>query len=87
MTAKQAGLIAMIALGILLIGAGLAKAASDEVYRPVPRWQIWVAEPGQPWRMRGKAVAARTACDLDLASLANVLPPGTRIECRRLQDR
>ena len=46
------------------------------------RWQLMQCDPD--CKPRGKALSSPTACALDLASLANVVPSGTRISCLRI---
>lgn len=49
-----------------------------------PRWQLWQQPPGQEWAPRGKPLRGPTACNLDLASVANVVDKATRLACRKV---
>ena len=71
---------ALITFGLVLLWFGAARA----------EWQIheWTGTMWEPAiTPKGRYAALlieRTACEIDLASLANVKPSGTRLECRRV---
>lgn len=82
-------MIGRIVFAIVVIGVGLswfgcARAAEIDAARP---WLLWSVEPGERAlpRLRG-TYTVRTACELDLASLANVLPRASRLSCERMKD-
>ena len=79
---------AWIALGLSAAGivalayaAPRAKAAENE---PAGHrtWQLWSCPPVSPTdcRKHGSPLG-KTACELDMASLVNVLPKGSRVAC------
>lgn len=80
----------------LLVGLFLAafygpRASAAEPETAGPRWQLWIARPGEEWAplvsKKGKPallLTSPTACNLDLSSQANVEPSGTLLACRRI---
>jgi hypothetical protein len=46
------------------------------------RWQLMQCDP--ECKARGKQLSSATACALDLASLTNVVPSGTRVSCLKI---
>lgn len=48
---------------------------------------VWGAERGGWIVTIGTALSSETACNLDLASLANVVPSRTRLKCIRVEGR
>lgn len=72
-------IFALIAFGFVLLLWGVAKAD----------WQVYEWD-GQQWAAavtpKGRTAAVnaeKTACELDLASLAMVKPSGTRLRCHQ----
>ena len=73
--------IAIIAFGLVLLGWGCARA----------EWQIheWTGATWEPaitpkgWR--AAILIEKSACEIDLASLANMKPAGTRLQCREVR--
>lgn len=73
--------ILLIAVGFVLLTYGIAKAD----------WQVHEWD-GQQWAAavtpKGRTVAVnieKTACELDLASLAMVKPPAARLRCSKVK--
>jgi len=73
--------ILLIAVGFVLLTYGIARAD----------WQVHEWD-GQQWAAavtpKGRTVAVnseKTACDLDLASLAMVKPPAARLRCSKVK--
>ena len=71
----------LIAAGLVLLTYGIARAD----------WQVHEWD-GQQWAAavtpKGRTVAVnseKTACDLDLASLAMVKPPAARLRCSKVK--
>jgi len=71
----------IIAAGLVLLTYGIARAD----------WQVHEWD-GQQWAAavtpKGRTVAVnieKTACDLDLASLAMVKPPAARLRCSKVK--
>jgi len=52
------------------------------VQADTPRWQLMQCDPD--CKPRGKALSSPTACALDLASVVNVVPSGTRVSCLKI---
>lgn len=72
---------ALIAVGLVLLWYGAAKAD----------WQVQEWSAGE-WTTaitpKGNSAAVnveKTACELDLASLSTVKPPGARLRCERVK--
>jgi hypothetical protein len=74
---------AMALAGLMLVVtfAPRAKAAADHGRSPATH-QLWVCSGEVSCRPRGKP-QGQTACLLDAASEANVLPKGSRVSCQR----
>jgi len=74
-------IFALIAFGFVLLLGGVAKAD----------WQVqeWSGEAWAPATTpKGRTVAVnaeKTACELDLASLAMVKPPAARLRCSKVK--
>ena len=77
-----APLMAAAGLAALAVFAPLAKAAEGS--KSPPGWTLWSCTDGV-CRQHGRPLG-QTACLLDLASLANVLPKGSRLACVRVQE-
>lgn len=73
-----------------LVGPAFALAGAILFALCAPRaaaadgWQLTECPPGEPCRPRGRPLDVKTACELDLASLAIVAAKGTRIRCDKL---
>jgi hypothetical protein len=77
--AVLAGLILMVAFG------PRAKAADASSREVGPGWRIHECRPGREvCRWHGRVLSSPVACNLDLASLANTLPKGSRLSCVRV---
>lgn len=74
---------AMMLAGLIMVAtfAPRAKAAADHD-RSLATHQLWVCAGTVSCRPRGKP-QGQTACLLDAASEANVLPKGSRVTCLR----
>lgn len=75
--------VALAGLIVFTIYAPRARAA-DDVGRSPRTHQLWVCTGTVSCRPRGKP-QGQTACLLDAASEANVLPKGSRVTCQRVE--
>lgn len=79
--------MALIAIGMVVFlvwspRAGAAIEALDD--RETPRThQLWACPGATTCHPRGRP-QNKTACELDAASLASVLPKGSRVTCQRV---
>lgn len=75
---------ALALAGVMLFTtfAPRAKAAADHDRSPATHL-LWSCSTDGPCRSHGKPLG-QTACLLDAASLANVLPKGSRVKCERV---
>ena len=75
----------LAAAGIVALAyaAPRARAAELDAARP---WVLWEVSPDRAMPMARGTYTARTACEVDLASLANVLPKASRLTCVRTKD-
>lgn len=81
---------AWIALGLTAAGIAAlayatprARAAENDAPRP---WVLWEVTPDRAMPRARGTYTASTACALDLASLANVLPKASRLSCVREKE-
>ncbi len=74
--------IALAGVMLVVTFAPRAKAAADHGRSPATH-QLWVCTGAVSCRPRGKP-QGQTACLLDAASEANVLPKGSRVSCLRV---
>lgn len=74
--------VALAGLIVFTVFAPRAKAAADHGRSPATH-QLWVCDGAVSCRPRGKP-QGQTACLLDAASEANVLPKGSRVSCQRI---
>lgn len=75
--------LGLTAAGITALAYATPRARAAENEPPGHRvWQLWSCQPspGTACRMHGSPLG-RTACEMDLWSLANVLPRGSRVAC------
>ena len=80
---------AMILAGVALttIFAPRARAAVEGLVEPdrsLPTHQLWSCSGATTCKPHGRPMG-QTACLLDAASLANTLPPGSRVACHRVK--
>lgn len=74
--------VALAGVMLVVTFAPRAKAAADHDRSPATH-QLWVCAGTVSCRPRGKP-QGQTACLLDAASEANVLPKGSRVSCLRV---
>lgn len=74
--------IALAGVMLVVTFAPRAKAAADHDRSPATH-QLWICTGTVSCRPRGKP-QGQTACLLDAASEANVLPKGSRVTCQRV---
>ena len=72
--------VALSGVIIFTVFAPRAKAAADDDRSPATHL-LWSCQDNA-CRSHGKPLG-QTACQLDAASLANVLPKGSRVTCQR----
>lgn len=82
-----------LSLAMVLVGAALVwtfapkacRAAQEglDEYETPRTHQLWVCAGTTSCKPVGKPLNS-TACALDLASMANVLPKGSRVTCQRI---
>lgn len=75
--------VALAGLIVFTVFAPRARAAADHDRSPATH-QLWVCTGTVSCRPRGKP-QGQTACLLDAASEANVLPKGSRVTCQRIE--
>ena len=76
---------AMVLAGVIVFTVFAPRArAADDVGRSPATHQLWVCTGAVSCRPRGKP-QGQTACLLDAASDANVLPKGSRVACHRVK--
>lgn len=74
--------VALMGVMLVVTFGPRARAAADHDRSPATH-QLWVCEGAVSCRPRGKP-QGHTACLLDAASEANVLPKGSRVSCQRV---
>lgn len=79
---------AMALAGLMLVvtfapRAGRAAQEGLDEYETPRTHQLWVCPGATSCKPVGKPLNS-TACALDLASMANVLPKGTKLQCARI---
>lgn len=70
--------------GLILMFWSVPRAHSAEQPKPF-QWALAMQLPGKPQEVR-HLFDSETACVLDAASTANVVPKGTRLACVRMND-
>ncbi len=79
---------AMVLAGVIVftVFAPRAKAAQEGLDEHETPWtfQLWVCAGATSCKPVGRPTNA-TACALDLASVANASPKGTRLACQRIE--
>lgn len=70
--------ITMVILGCLCIARGVLGAEQPRPFQ----WALAMQLPGKPQEVR-HLFDSETACNLDLASTANVVPKATKLKCER----
>ncbi len=77
--------VALIGVMLFTTFAPRARAAQEglDEYETPRTHQLWVCAGATSCKPVGKPLNS-TACALDLASMANVLPKGSRVSCRRI---
>lgn len=80
MTRYIAPVLLTLGAACLVIAAliGPARAAEKDTDHG---WLLLVCRDDGACELRGKVLSGPTACSLDLASLANVVPSGARLSC------
>lgn len=75
----------LLGLAAIVLYAPRASAAVEALQEPEsPRThQLWSCEGASSCKPRGKPVG-KIACDLDAASLVNVLPKDSRVSCLKV---
>jgi hypothetical protein len=74
---------ALIALVLLMLWYGSARADWQVHQFDGVTWEPAVSPKGY----RAMVNIEKSACELDLASLRNIKPAGTRLECKFVRDR
>jgi len=79
---------AMVLAGLILFviaspRAGRAAQEGLDEYETPRTFQLWVCPGATTCKPVGRPMNA-TACALDLASMANASPPGTKLRCQRI---
>lgn len=77
--------LAVTAAGVFALAYAAPRARAAEEPPGHRSWQLWQCTPGEACRTRGRPLG-RTACLLDLASLTNVLPTGSRVACVHIEE-
>jgi hypothetical protein len=81
--------LAMVLAGTIMVTvfAPRARAAQEglDEYETPRTFQLWVCSGTTSCKPVGKPLNS-TACQLDLASLANASPKGTRLACHRVKQ-
>lgn len=80
-TVKRHIAFAMVAIGLICIARGVLGSEQREPFQ----WALAMQLPGKPAEVR-HLFDSETACVLDAASTANVVPKGTRLACVRMND-
>jgi hypothetical protein len=75
---------ALLAAGIAALAFAAPRASAAEPDRR--QWRIEVCIEDR-CELRGVALSGPTACNLDLVSLANTMPKGSRLSCVKEQKR
>lgn len=81
-------MIARYILALMVIGLAwlvMVQIAMAAEQREPFKWSLVMQLPGKPQEVR-HLFDSETACVLDAASTANVVPKGTRLACVRMND-
>ena len=68
----------LVVLGLICIARGVWGAEQPKPFQ----WALAMQLPGKPQEVR-HLFDSETACNLDLASTANVVPKATKLKCER----
>ena len=78
--------LGLTAAGIAALAYATPRARAAEPERQERPWLLWSLEPGRAMPTLRGTYTVSTACEVDLVSLANVLPKGARLSCERMND-
>lgn len=84
MTRFTKAILVLVGIGASAIAFGVKHARAAEGEKP-RQWRIEVCTD-TGCEFRGAALSGPTACNVDLASLANVLPKASRLACVRIGE-